>query len=410
MNTKKIISILAFAMLILTAYQCGDKNATTAQAAANSTGTAAPAAAPTAMPASNKPAPVKKSGSFVLNGNFTGAENLQLFFDKSSLTNSNQVIDKTSIDGSGNFELVVSDGIEAGVYRFRIGAQKGFLILDAKDTNVKVSGDLQNINKFQYQVEGSQATKEFMSNMTDLSAGGTKRPTMEDVVAKIKSASSPLTAAWLAHTFFAGNEMGLDAQKVAMSKMVAAYPGTQMTRDLQNLVNTNEAKIKQRQALEKIKVGELAPDIALKSPDGKTYKLSQLKGKVVLLDFWASWCGPCRRENPNVVSNYNKYNSQGFEVFSVSLDGVNPRIKSRLQPDQLAQQEESAKTKWKSAIQKDGLKWKYHVSDLQHWGSPIAKEYGISSIPKTFLIDRNGKIAAINPRGPALEPAVQKLL
>lgn len=409
MNTKKIISIFAFAMLILTAYQCGDKNTTTAQASANATGNSA-AATPTAVSASNKPAPVKKSGSFVLNGNFSGAENLQLFFDKSSLTNSNQVIDKTPIDGSGNFELVVSDGIEAGVYRFRIGAQKGFLVLDSKDTNVKISGDLQNINKFQYQVEGSAASKEFMANMTALSAGGTKRPSMEDVVAKIKSAASPLTATWLAHTFFAGNEMGLDAQKAAMSKMVATYPTTQMTKDLQNLVNQNDAKIKQRQAMEKIKVGEQAPDIALQSPDGKTYKLSQLKGKVVLLDFWASWCGPCRRENPNVVSNYNKYNSKGFEVFSVSLDGVNPRIKGRLQPDQLAQQEAGAKTKWKSAIQKDGLKWKYHVSDLQHWGSPVAKEYGISSIPKTFLIDRNGKIAAINPRGPALEPAVQKLL
>ena len=76
----------------------------------------------------------------------------------------------------------------------------------------------------------------------------------------------------------------------------------------------------------------------------------------------------------------------------------------------MTQQESGAKTKWKSAIEKDGLKWKYHVSDLQHWGSPVAKEYGISSIPKTFLIDREGKIAAVNPRGPALEPALQKLL
>ena len=408
MNTKKIISIFAFAIMILTAYQCGDKGASSTTVAANAAGTATEAAA--AVQTNNKPAPVKTAGSFVLNGDIKGAENLQLFFDKTSLNNSNQVIDKVAIDGSGNFELVISDGIEAGVYRVRIGAQKAFLVLDASEKNVTLSGDLQTFNKFGYQVEGSEGSKEYIASMNALTANGGKRPTLQDVVANIKTIKSPFVAALLAHTFFAGSELGIDAQKAALQKMTASHSSNPMTQDLMNIVNTNDAKIKQRQAMEKIKIGEQAPDIALKSPDGKTYKLSQLKGKVVLLDFWASWCGPCRRENPNVVSTYNKYNNKGFEVFSVSLDGVNPRVKGRLTPEQLTQQESGAKTKWKSAIDKDGLKWEYHVSDLQHWGSPVAKEYGISSIPKTFLIDRQGKIAAINPRGPALEPALQKLL
>lgn len=124
--------------------------------------------------------------------------------------------------------------------------------------------------------------------------------------------------------------------------------------------------------------------------DGKkTMRLSDLRGQVVLLDFWASWCGPCRKENPNVVKNYQKYNGAGFTVMSVSLD--------------------SNKDKWLAAIEADGLSWPNHVSDLGGWNSKVAQLYGVHSIPFTILIDKEGKVIATNLRGQALEEKLREI-
>ena len=187
-------------------------------------------------------------------------------------------------------------------------------------------------------------------------------------------------------------------------------PGTQYTKDFAQYAAQLGQQIAAQKVKQRIQVGQPAPDIKLDSPDGKSYALSELKGKVVLLDFWASWCGPCRKANPHVVDLYDKYNKKGFEVFSVSLDGINPRARGGKSPDQLAQQLASSKQRWIQAIEKDNLKWKYHVSDLQHWKSAPAGVYGVSGIPRTFMIDKNGVIAAVNPRGAALEVELKKLL
>ncbi len=134
--------------------------------------------------------------------------------------------------------------------------------------------------------------------------------------------------------------------------------------------------------------GAEAPDFTMETPDGKMLSLKDLRGKVVLIDFWASWCGPCRRENPNVVKAYKKYHERGFDVLGVSLDKDRKR--------------------WLDAIEKDGLIW-HHVSDLQGWNNAAARLYGVSSIPHTVLVDPEGKIIARNLRGPALEQKLAEI-
>ena len=138
-----------------------------------------------------------------------------------------------------------------------------------------------------------------------------------------------------------------------------------------------------------VMVGSEAPEIALNDTTGKAVPLSSLRGKYVLIDFWASWCGPCRNENPNVVRMYNKFKDKGFAIYSVSLD--------------------QSKANWVKAINNDHLTWT-HVSDLKYWQSTAAQQYGVQAIPQTFLIDKEGKIIAKNLRGDALEQKLEEVL
>ncbi len=186
-----------------------------------------------------------------------------------------------------------------------------------------------------------------------------------------------LMSAFLVTYFEQSFEQHVGLYKKIRDALIGQYPNEDFVKHLDSRLKSV------------ILPGTEAPDIELPDPEGKLRKLSDLRGKVVLIDFWASWCRPCRAENPNVVRIYNMYHERGFEVFSVSLD--------------------KDRSAWLKAIADDHLTWPNHVSDLRGWSSAGGKLYGISSIPSTVLVGPDGKILARNLRGQQLEQKLQEI-
>lgn len=184
-------------------------------------------------------------------------------------------------------------------------------------------------------------------------------------------------------SFIALQRLDLDADfetfKLVSDSLYSKYPSNSFAKELKTRISS----------MANLNVGSQAPEIVMNTPSGESFALSSLRGKYVLIDFWASWCQPCRMENPNVVRVYNNYKNKGFDILSVSLD--------------------KTKEAWEKAIEEDGLRWN-HVSDLGFWQSAIVPVYNINSIPMTFLVDPNGVIIAKNLRGEALENKLAELL
>ena len=349
-----------------------------------------------------------EDAGLILRGNIGQAANLKAQFDQlNGPTEAFEQLETVELDGAGNFELVLPEAPEAGVYRLRIGARKLPLVLDGTEEVITLNGELDQLERYGFTVEGSTSAASFQTVLADLlSRGGGPA----EAAAYIDTVANPWAGVYLAELAL-GDGAYLDALKRARQRLEERYAGTAYGTDYSTWVNAVEADYERALAKERIRVGQPAPDITLPNPDGEEMSLSDLEGQVVLLDFWASWCGPCRRANPKVVDIYNRYNDKGFTVYSVSLDGFDDNMRQRIsQSGGLETKLAAQREKWERAIAKDGLRWPYHVSDLRKWSALPAQTYGVGAIPKTFLIDREGNIAAVNVSAGRLEEELQGLL
>jgi thiol-disulfide isomerase/thioredoxin len=312
------------------------------------------------------------------------------------------------VSNKGNFEL---KGVLAGpdYYILRIGQNTlNIVIRDA--TPIQIFGDGRNLLQFcnfvnseesrqmhEYIVLNanwrSKADSALLAIKTDPSKEAQINSYMTQAYSQFQTAIQSYVGMYAnsAALILPLSSMQIDQDFASYEKLILPlYQSFGQSAIVQNLYKQYLAKKQEREAADPFARGKSVPDFEELRTDGKKQmKLSDLKGQVVLLDFWASWCGPCRAENPNVVKNYQKYKDAGFTVMSVSLD--------------------SNKDKWLAAIAADQLVWPNHVSDLGGWQSKVAKLYGVQSIPFTVLLDKEGRVIATNLRGAALEQALQQI-
>lgn len=353
----------------------------------------------------------KKGGNFELKGNFTNTKGETIYLEKLG-SNEPVVVDSAVIDDKGDFEFS-NYTPKIGFYRVKSSPQNfAMLVLDSAD-KIKLSGNLNDLGN-SYKVEGSAETKLFIeyneiSKQRDLRLDSLNKAfqalmEVNKMDSKKMDSLSKLFEAPYNSIVGSSNVLLIDKlkQNASMYSSLIAVQALEPDQyaDVYKALdaglsgkfpNDNNVKMFHGVVTSMLAttIGQTAPDINLTTPEGKELSLSSFKGKVVLIDFWASWCGPCRKEMPNVVKAYAKFKNKGFEIFGVSLD--------------------MDKDRWVEAIAKDGITWP-QVSDLKQWGSSVVKLYNIQGIPYTVLLDREGKILAKNLRGEELEQKLAEVL
>lgn len=360
----------------------------------------------------------KNTSGFELKGSLQNAKGESIYLEKLSQSGT-VLVDSGLIDEKGEFLLNNYDP-SVGFYRLRINnANFAMLVLDSAQ-KITIKGDARDLGNT-FSAEGSPDTKLFLEynllaqhqkrrtdslenifrtaiitqKMDSLKADSLSKQLEKPYEQMIAEYSALIAKKISENTGSFASIMAIqqlkpedymDVYKALDKGLQQKYPNNKDVQSFHGMVQQTQMMVARAEAT---KVGNEAPELLLPMPNDKELALSSLRGKVVLIDFWASWCGPCRKEMPNVKRVYDKYKSKGFEIYGVSLD--------------------KDRDKWLEAIEKDGLKWP-QVSDLKWWQSEGAQTYAVQSIPYTVLISKEGKIIATGLRGAELESKLAEIL
>lgn len=363
----------------------------------------------------------KDGKSFTVSGVLHNAPSKVVYIEESDITTGQKTLkDSSALATDGKFSLSINAAKDA-VYNLRLqndASQFVTIINDASKINLDV--DFNKRTDF-YNVTGSKASKSIQEYLAKITGMQKDRFTLYfqiDSISKNNGDSVLVQDLNIKQQQISNEEKAYTQQTVLQSTnsslslfILSTYQG--MARDpnfrvngftdeeVVGLLNDVLTKFPERTDIAGIRnsveagipklkwVGKQAPEISLPDTEGRTVKLSSFRGKYVLVDFWASWCGPCRRENPNVVQAYNQFKNKNFTILGVSLD--------------------RQKEPWEKAIVDDNLNWT-HISDLKYWQSEVVPIYQISGIPFNVLVDPDGKVVAENLRGSALEQKLQQVL